>query len=96
MVEILDPKLFLIVNEGNSRIAAYLGANGQSLEYALARNVTVANLRARPFILKGAFNNPLTMQATSSLRYSLNLDRAAFGPVKLSTARTHRGIGTRR
>jgi hypothetical protein len=76
--EVIDPKLFLIVNEGNSRIAAYLGANGKSLEYELARNVTVAKLRMRPFILKGAFNNPLTVQAASSMRYFLNLDRTAL------------------
>ncbi len=76
--EILDPKLFLIVNEGNSKIAAYFGANGKALEYELARNVTLAKLRTRPFILKGAFNNPLTRQAVSSLRYSLNLDRPAM------------------
>lgn len=76
--EILDPKLYLIVTEGNSRIAAYFGANGKAVEYALARNVTMAQLRTRPFILKGAFNNPLTRQAVSSLRYSLNLDRASL------------------
>jgi hypothetical protein len=76
--EILDPKLFLIVNEGNSKIAAYFGANGKALEYELARDVTLAKLRTRPFILKGAFNNPLTRQAVSSLRYSLNLDQPAM------------------
>ena len=74
----MDPDLFLIVNEGNSKIAAYLSANGKALEYELARNVTIAKLRSRPFILKGAFNNPLTRQAVASLRYSLNLDRPAL------------------
>jgi hypothetical protein len=76
--EVMDPKLFLIVNEGNSRIAAYLGANGKSLEYELARNVTLARLRTRPFILKGAFNNPLTVQAASAMRYFLHLDRTSM------------------
>lgn len=76
--EILDPNLYLIVNEGNSRIAAYFGANGKALEYELARNVSLAKLRTRPFILKGAFNNPLTWRAVSSLRYSLNLDRTTM------------------
>lgn len=76
--EMMDPKLFLIVNEGNSRIAAYLGANGKAMEYELARNVTLGQLRTRPFILKGAFNNPLTTQAVSSFRYSLKLDRATL------------------
>ncbi len=78
VVEILDPKLFLIVNEGNSRLASYFGANGKIMEYDLARNVTLAKLRTRPFILKGAFNNPLTWQAVSGLRYSLHLDRTAL------------------
>jgi hypothetical protein len=73
--EILDPNLFLIVNEGNSRLAAWFGAHGKTLEYDLARNVTLAKLRERPFILKGAFNNPLTLRAVAPLRYSLNLDR---------------------
>ena len=76
--EVMDPKLFLIVNEGNSRIAAYFSANGKALEYELARNVTVAKLRTRPFILKGAFNNPLTWQAVASLRDSLKLDRTTL------------------
>lgn len=76
--EVMDPRLFLIVNEGNSKIAAYLGANGKSLEYELARNVTLAQLRARPFILKGAFNNPLTVEAASAMRFFLHLDRTAM------------------
>lgn len=73
--ELVDPKLFLIVNDGTSRIAAYFSANGRSLEYELARNVTLAKLRMHPFILKGAFNNPLTWQAVSSFRFFLKLDR---------------------
>lgn len=73
--ELLDPKLYLTVNQGNARLAAYFGANGRSVEYELARNVTVTQLRTAPFILKGAFNNPLTWQAVSSFRYFLKLDR---------------------
>ncbi len=48
VTEILDPKLFLIVNDSNSRLAAYFSANGSSLEYELARNVTLARLRTHP------------------------------------------------
>jgi hypothetical protein len=73
--EILDPKLFLILNDSNSRLASYFAANGSSLEYELARNITLARLRPHPFILRGAFNNPLTLQAVASFPYSLNLDR---------------------
>ena len=75
VTEILDPKLFLIVNDSNSRLASYFAANGSSLEYELARNTTLARLRPHPFILRGAFNNPLTLQAVASFPYYLNLDR---------------------
>src|SRR6185312_9150783 len=36
VTEILDPKLFLIVNDSNSRLAAWFASNGSSLEYELA------------------------------------------------------------
>jgi hypothetical protein len=78
VTEILDPKLFLIVNDSNSRLASYFAANGSSLEYELARNITLARLRPHPFILRGAFNNPLTWQAVSSFPYYLNFDRTAL------------------
>lgn len=75
VTEILDPKLYLIVNDSNSRLASYFASNGSSLEYELARNITLARLRPHPFILRGAFNNPLTWQAVASFPYYLNLDR---------------------
>lgn len=78
VTEILDPKLFLIVNDSNSRLASYFSANGSSLQYELARNVTLARLRMHPFILRGAFNNPLTRQAVAGFRYSLKLDTATL------------------
>jgi hypothetical protein len=76
--EILDPKLLLLLSETNSKMAAYFSVNRRTLEYELARNVTISKLRTRPFILKGAFNNPLSWQAVSSFRYFLNLDRASL------------------
>jgi hypothetical protein len=75
VTEILDPKLYLIVNDSNSRLAAWFASNGSSLEYELARNITLARLRPHPFILRGAFNNPLTWQAVASFPYYLNFDR---------------------
>jgi len=78
VTEILDPKLFLIVNDSNSRLASYFSANGSSLQYELARNITLARLRTHPFILRGAFNNPLTRQAVSGFRYSLKLNGATL------------------
>jgi hypothetical protein len=76
VTEILDPKLYLIVNDSNSRLASYFASNGSSLEYELARNISLARLRPHPFILRGAFNNPLTWQAVASFPYYLNLDQA--------------------
>lgn len=73
--EIIDPKLFLTVSETKSKLAAYFSANQRPLEHELARNITLAKLRTRPFVLEGAFNNPLALQAVSSLRYFLYLDR---------------------
>jgi hypothetical protein len=52
VTEILDPKLYLIVNDSNSRLASYFASNGSSLEYELARNISLARLRPHPFILR--------------------------------------------
>ncbi len=76
--ELIDPKSFLVLNEINSKMAAYFSVNRRTLEYELARNVTLAKLRTRPFVLRGAFNNPLTQKAVSSFRYSLNMDRTSL------------------
>ncbi|MBZ5584125.1 MAG: hypothetical protein LAQ30_18305 [Acidobacteriia bacterium] len=73
--ELIDPKSFLVLNDINSKMAAYFSSNRLTLEYELARDVTLAKLRTRPFILRGAFNNPLTRQAVSSFRYSLKMER---------------------
>lgn len=78
VTEIVDPRLYLIMNDSNSRLASYFSANGTPLQYELARNTTLARLRAHPFILRGAFNNPLTRQAVSSFRYALYLDRSTL------------------
>ncbi len=72
--EMIDPSLFLVVNDMNSRLAGYFGANGVGMEYELARNVTPQRLRQRPFVLNGAFNNRLTQRAVAGFRYSLHLD----------------------
>jgi hypothetical protein len=77
MRELLDPKVLLSLNAMTSKIAAYFGANGKTMDYQMAGDVTVAKLRAHPFILHGAFNNPLTLQAVSGFRYFLHMDRAS-------------------
>jgi len=76
VTEIIDPKLFLVVSEVNTKLAAYFSAHGKTLEFELARNVTLDRLRKRPFILVGAFNNPLARESVASLRYYLHLDTA--------------------
>lgn len=76
--EILDPKLFLIVNEMNAKMAAYFGAHGRTLEFELGRNVTLDQLRRRPFVVVGAFNNPLTRDSLASLRFHLHLERTGL------------------
>ena len=73
--EIVDPKVFLNVSEQSAKLASFLGSQGKRVEYELARNVTLANLRARPFILKGAFNNQWTQRAVAPFRFYLQLDR---------------------
>ncbi len=73
--EIVDPKVFLNVSEQSAKLASFLGSQGKRVEHELARNVTLANLRARPFILKGAFNNQWTQRAVAPFRFYLQLDR---------------------
>jgi len=73
--EIVDPKVFLSVNEQSAKLASFLGAQGKHVDHELARNVSLANLRARPFILKGAFNNQWTQRAVAPFRFYFQLDR---------------------
>ncbi len=73
--EIIDPKVFLDVSEQSAKLAAFLGAQGKRIDQQLARNVTLAKLRAQPFILRGAFNNQWTQRAVAPFRFYLELDR---------------------
>jgi hypothetical protein len=41
----------------------------------LARDVGLAKLRSRPFVLRGAFNNQWTQRAVSSFRFYFRMDR---------------------
>ncbi len=56
--ELMDPKSFLILNEINSKMAAYFSTNRMAVDYELARNITLPQLRTRPFVLRAGFNNP--------------------------------------
>ena len=73
--EVLDPKTFLNVSEQSAKLASFLLAHGKHVEHALARDVTLAKLRERPFILRGAFNNQWTPRAVAPFRFYLHLDR---------------------
>lgn len=55
--DVIDPKAFLSVSQESAEFASFLIANGKHIDYELARNVSLATLRKRPFILRGAFNN---------------------------------------
>ncbi|MBS1857444.1 MAG: hypothetical protein JST11_18895 [Acidobacteria bacterium] len=72
--EVFDPKAFLYVNQQSAKLASFLGARGKRVEYELARNIGIAKLRERPFILKGAFNNQWTLRAVAPLRFYLQFD----------------------
>lgn len=72
--ETIDPKVFLNVNEQSAKLASFLLAHGKHLDYELARNVSLARLRQRPFVLKGAFNNQWTPRAVAPFRFYFQLD----------------------
>jgi hypothetical protein len=73
--ETIDPNTYLHVNEESAKLASFLIGRRKNLDYELARNVTLAGLRNRPFILKGAFNNQWTQRAVSPFRFYFQLDR---------------------
>ena len=73
--DVIDPRTFLNVSQESAKLASFLLANGKHIDYALARNVSLATLRARPFILKGAFNNQWTQRAVAPFRFYFQLDR---------------------
>jgi hypothetical protein len=73
--EIIDPKVFLNVSEQSAKLATFLGSRGKHLDNALSRNIGLAQLRARPFILRGAFNNQWTQRAVAPFRFYFQLDR---------------------
>jgi hypothetical protein len=73
--EIMDPNVFLRVNEQSSKLAAFLGSQGKRVDNELARNVSLGKLRGRPFILRGAFNNQWTPRAVAPYRFYFRLDR---------------------
>lgn len=72
---VFDPKVFLQITESTAKLAAFLGGHGKQFEFELARSLTIAGLRRRPFILLGAFNNSLTRPAVEPFRFYLQLDR---------------------
>ncbi len=73
--EIMDPNVFLRVSEQSAKLATFLGSQGKRIDQELARNVGLANLRGRPFILRGAFNNQWTPRAVAPYRFHFQLDR---------------------
>jgi hypothetical protein len=73
--DIIDPKTYVNVIQESAKLASFLRANGKHLDYQLARNVTLATLRTRPFILRGAFNNQWTQRAVAPFRFYLQLDQ---------------------
>jgi hypothetical protein len=73
--ETIDPKTFLHVSEQSAKLASFLVAQGKHLDFELARNVSAATLRTRPFILEGAFNNRWTLRAVAPFRFYFQLDR---------------------
>jgi hypothetical protein len=73
--DIIDPETFLNVSQESAKLASFLNANGKHIDYELARNVSLATLRTRPFILKGAFNNQWTRRAVAPFRFYFQLDR---------------------
>ena len=73
--DVIDPKTYVNVIEESAKLASFLRSNGKHLDYQLARNVSLATLRARPFILRGAFNNQWTQRAVAPFRFYLHLDR---------------------
>lgn len=76
--DIIDPKIFLNVSRESAKLACFLLANGKHIDYELARNVGLATLRSRPFILRGAFNNQWTRRAVAPMRFYFQLDRDPF------------------
>lgn len=70
----IDPGTYVDLIQDSVKLIDFLGANGRRVEYQLARNVTLATLRTRPFILQGAFNNQWTQRAVASFRFYLQLD----------------------
>jgi hypothetical protein len=73
--EVIDPRTFLNVSEQSAKLASFLLTHGKQVEHGLARDVTLAKLRERPFILRGAFNNQWTPRAVAPFRFYLQLDR---------------------
>lgn len=76
--DVIDPKTFLNVSQESAKLASFLQANGKHADFALARDVSLATLRAKPFVLRGAFNNQWTQRAVAPFRFYLQLDRNPF------------------
>ena len=72
--EKIDPKTLLNVSEESAKLGAFFLGYGKQLEFQLARNATLATLRRRPFVLRGAFNNQWTPRAVAPFRFYLRLD----------------------
>jgi hypothetical protein len=73
--DVIDPKAFLYVTQQSAKLASFLLAHGKGIDYELARSIGIADLRERPFILKGAFNNQWTLRAVAPFRFYLQFDR---------------------
>ncbi len=58
-----------------ARVASLLSKRGSSYAAASAAQTSLEDLRARPTILFGAYNNAWTLHATDRLRYRLKFDK---------------------
>jgi hypothetical protein len=70
----VSSKMQIAFVEQSAKLASFLQARGKQPEFQLDRNVDVAVLRKRPFILEGAFNNAWTLRAVAPFRFYLQRD----------------------
>ena len=60
------------------RLAEFLGQRGKAFEITSDRGTTFKDLRGRPAVMIGQFNNVWTMGLTGNLRYSIDRSKEAF------------------
>jgi hypothetical protein len=63
---------------GTARISELLSAKGKPFQLLSDRNTTYHDLRGRPAILLGQFNNQWTLGLTGNLRYYLDKNAASY------------------